>query len=102
VSRHGVRVAVGEREAGFRKISRTTWRAGAVGLVLSGLIAGVFHSTADVTSDSGRSGSGAATGHAGRGAAGTGGGQSGGSSIVIPAQPPAPASGSGQVTSGAS
>jgi hypothetical protein len=41
-----VRVAVGERNTGMSKISRTTWRAGAVGLVFSGLLAGVLHNTA--------------------------------------------------------
>jgi hypothetical protein len=40
-----LRVAVGERNSGMSKISRTTWRAGAIGLVFSGLIAGVLHNT---------------------------------------------------------
>jgi hypothetical protein len=40
-----LRVAVGERNSGMSKIGRTTWRAGAVGLVFSGLLAGVLHNT---------------------------------------------------------
>jgi hypothetical protein len=119
VGRHDVQVAVDERDTGVRKIGRTTWRAGAVGLVMSGLLVGVFHNAAIQTA--GR-GSGAVSGHATsgaskngaskdgasksgtghNGASKTGSGQSGSSTIVIPSQPPAPASGSGQVTSGAS
>ncbi len=99
MGRHDVQVAVDERDTGVRKISRTTWRAGAVGLVMSGLLVGVFHNAASEATDHG---SGAVSGHTTRGAGNTGSGQSGGGTIVIPNQPPAPASGSGQVTSGAS
>jgi hypothetical protein len=85
-----VRAAVGERVTGMRKISRTTWRAGAVGLVLSGLIAGVFHNAASAAAQHGQSGRGAVSSHAGQGG------------ILIPAKPPASSSGSSQVTSGSS
>jgi hypothetical protein len=76
--------AVDERNTGFRKIGRITWRAGAVGLVFSGLLAGVLHNSS--VSEAHRSGS--------------AGPQSGQGGVLIPGQPPAPASGSGQVTSG--
>ncbi len=88
-----VTAAAGERDTGVRKISRITWRAGAVGLVFSGLLAGVLHNT--TVSESHRSGSAGPQ----SGSTGT---QSGQGGVLIPAQPPAPASGSGQVTSGAS
>ncbi len=82
--RDDVRFAMAARDDGVRKISKLTWRAGAVGAVCSALIAVAFgHNVAahQHNSTSGRSGQ---------------------SSIVIPAQPPAQAQGSGQVTSGAS
>jgi hypothetical protein len=85
-----VRAAIGERVTGMRKISRTTWRAGAVGLVFSGLIAGVFHNAADAAAGHGQAGHGAVSSHAGNGG------------ILIPAKPPAATSGSSQVTSGSS
>ena len=76
--------AAAARDAGIRRISKFTWRAGAVGVVCSALIAVAF-------------GHHAATQHpkGGNGNAGQG-------TIVIPAQPPGPAQGAGQVTSGAS
>lgn len=97
-----VRAAVGERVTGMRKISRTTWRAGAVGLVFSGLIAGVFHNAASSAADHGQSGRAGVSSHTGPGSNSTGNGQSGQGGITIPAQPPGPSSGSGQVTSGSS
>ncbi len=104
---HGsVNAAVGERDTGVRKISRVTWRAGAVGLVFSGLLAGVLHNT--TVSEIHRSGStdgqssstGTNSGSTGTNSGSTG-TQSGQGGALAPAQPPAPASGSGQVTSGA-
>ncbi len=50
------------------------------------------------TSTGGAGGAGSTTGGTGSTTGGTGGGQG---TIVVPAQPPAPASGAGQVTSGA-
>ena len=83
--RDDVRFAAAARDAGIRRISRFTWRASAAGAVCSALIAVAFghHAAAQQP----RTGSGR---HSGR------------STIVIPAQPPAPAPGAGQVTSGAS
>jgi hypothetical protein len=74
--------AVTRRNDGVRKISRLTWRAGAVGVICSGLIAVAFghHTNAQA----------AQPGHH----------QQGG--ILVPNQPPAPVQGAGQVTSGAS
>ncbi len=78
--------AAAVRDDGLRKVTRLTWRAGAAGVVCSALIAAAF-------------GHGVASQHA---AGNRGSGQHGNGSILIPAQPPAPAAGSGQVTSGAS
>ena len=76
--------AAAARDAGIRRISKFTWRAGAVGVVCSALIAVAFghHATAQQPK--------------------TGNGNAGSGTIVIPAQPPAPAQGARQVTSGAS
>ena len=84
VARPGQRSAAAARDAGIRRISRFTWRAGAVGVVCSALIAVAFghHATAQQPK--------------------TGNGNPGPGTIVIPAQPPAPAQGAGQVASGAS
>ncbi|MGD0374729.1 MAG: hypothetical protein ABSB01_09145 [Streptosporangiaceae bacterium] len=82
--RDDVRFAMAARDDGMRKISRFTWRAGAVGVVCSALIAAAFgHS---VAADHGQGN----------------GGQQGQGAIIVPAEPPAPAQGAGQVTSGAS
>jgi hypothetical protein len=84
--RDRARSAAAARDDGLRRITRLTWRAGAAGVVCSALIAAAFgHDVAagDATTRGG-------TSHQGRGA------------ILIPAQPPAPAQGSGQVNSGAS
>jgi hypothetical protein len=76
--------ATAARDAGIRRISKFTWRAGAIGVVCSALIAVAFghHAAAQQPK--------------------TGDGNGGHPAIVIPAQPPAPAQGAGQVTSGAS
>jgi hypothetical protein len=76
--------AAAARDAGIRRISKFTWRAGAVGVVCSALIAVAFGH------------------HAAAQQPRTGNGNAGPGTIVIPAQPPAPAQGAGQVTSGAS
>jgi len=81
--RDDVRFAMAARDDGVRKISRFTWRAGAVAAVCSALIAAAF-------------GHNVAARHQGSG------GQPGQGTIIVPAQPPAPAQGAGQVTSGAS
>ncbi|HEV2241490.1 MAG TPA: hypothetical protein VGR98_10650 [Streptosporangiaceae bacterium] len=82
--RDDVRYAAAARDAGIRRISKFTWRAGAVGVACSALIAVAFgHHTAAQQPK-------------------TGNGNAGHPAIVIPAQPPAPAQGAGQVTSGAS
>ena len=81
----GQHSAAAARDAGIRRISRFTWRAGAAGVACSALIAVAFghHAAAQQPK----------TGNGGTPGQGT---------IVIPAQPPAPAQGAGQVTSGAS
>jgi len=122
--RDDVRFAAAARDDGLRKVSKYTWRAGAAGVVCSALLAVAFghHVAAQPpaaahtgsgsgSSGSGSSGSGSGSGSTSGGSGSVGGsGGSGGSTggsqgqgtIVVPAQPPAPASGGGQVTSGAS
>jgi hypothetical protein len=106
--RDDVRYAAAARDDGLRKISKLTWRAGAAGVVCSAVIAVAFgHHVAapqPATVHSGTSGTGSSSTSGGSsgsstsgGTSGTGGGQG---TIVVPAQPPAPASGGGQVTSG--
>ena len=77
-------LAAAARDAGIRRISKLTWRAGAVGVACSALIAVAFGH------------------HAAAQQAKAGNGNAGHPAIVIPAPPPAPAQGAGQVTSGAS
>jgi hypothetical protein len=77
-----MRSAVARRNDGVRQVSRLTWRAGAVGVICSAIIAVAFGHHADAQA--------AQPGHH----------QQGG--IVVPNQPPAPVKGAGQVTSGAS
>jgi hypothetical protein len=94
--RDDVRFAAAARDDGLRKISKLTWRAGAAGVVCSAVIAVAFgHHVAAPQP---------ATVHGGTSSAGSsnsGGGASGSKgTIVVPAQPPAPAKGGGQVTSG--
>jgi hypothetical protein len=79
--------AAAARDDGLRRVSRLTWRAGAAGVVCSALIAAAFGHDVAAGNAGNRSGT---TNHQGRG------------TILIPAQPPAPAPGSGQVNSGAS
>ena len=82
--RDDMRSAMAARDDGVRKISRYTWRAGAIGAVCSALIAvALGHNVSAHTQH----------GH---------GGQPGQSTIIVPAAPPAQAPGSAQVTSGAS
>jgi hypothetical protein len=125
--RDDVRFAAAARDDGLRKISKYTWRAGAAGVVCSALIAvalghhvaaqqpaAAHTGTGGASSTSGGGGtSGGSASNSGGSASNSGGSAStsGGSSstsnqgqgtIVVPAQPPAPASGGGQVTSGAS
>jgi hypothetical protein len=73
-------LAARERDEGVRKVSRITWGAGLAGVVCSALIGVALTHHAE-----------ASTGHGQHSA-----------KIVIPGQPPQPAKGSGQVTSGAS
>ncbi|HBW20389.1 MAG: hypothetical protein ACLPN6_13010 [Streptosporangiaceae bacterium] len=80
--RDDMRYAAARRDDGVRKISRLTWRAGAAGVICSAVIAVAFGHHAE-----------ARPAGPARPASGT---------IVIPAQPPAPAQGAGQVSSGAS
>jgi hypothetical protein len=109
--RDDVRFAAAARDDGLRKISKLTWRAGAAGVLCSAAIAVAFghhvaaqqpagvHSGTSGTSSSGTKGSGSSsTGGTGKSSSGGSGGGQG--TIVVPAQPPAPASGGGQVTSG--
>jgi hypothetical protein len=78
-----VRSAAARRDDGVRAVSRITWRAGAAGVICSAVIAVAFGHHADAGTARPRP---AAT-------SGT---------ILVPGQPPAPAPGAGQVTSGAS
>jgi hypothetical protein len=123
--RDDVRFAAAARDDGLRKIGKYTWRAGAAGVVCSALIAVAFgHHVATQqpaavhTGNGGASnssgGNGSSSSNTGSGGSSTGGGSSSNSNsnsntgnqgqgtIVVPAQPPAPASGGGQVISGAS
>jgi hypothetical protein len=102
--RDDVRYAAAARDDGLRKISKVTWRAGAAGVLCSAVIAVAFghHAAAPqpatVHGGTGSTGSSSTSGGGtSGGTSGTGGGQG---TIVVPAQPPAPASGGGQVTSG--
>jgi hypothetical protein len=77
--------AAAARDDGLHRITRFTWRAGAAGVLCSAAIAVAFgHHAAAAQQKTGS------------------GGNSGQGTIVVPAQPPAPAQGGGQVTSGAS
>lgn len=78
--RDDVSSAADVRDGGLRKVTRLTWRAGAAGIICSALIAAAFgHNVKHTAPHPVAPGS-----------------------ILIPAQPPAPAQGAGQVTSGAS
>jgi hypothetical protein len=80
---HDIRAAAHDRDAGMAKITALSWRAGAAGVVIAGLL--TF-----------------ALGHHPAASSGPAEHRNDQGTIVIPAQPPAPASGTGQVTSGAS
>jgi len=111
--RDDVRFAAAARDDGLRKISKFTWRAGAAGVVFSALVAAAFghhvaaqppttvHGGTGGTGGTGSTSGGSTGGGSGSGT-GSGTGSGGQGTIVVPAQPPAPASGGGQVTSGAS
>lgn len=72
------RSAAAARDQGLRRVTRLTWRAAVAGVICSALVAAAFgHDVRRSTAPS----------------QGT---------IVVPGQPPAPAQGAGQVTSGAS
>ncbi len=76
--------AASERDRGVHKVASLTWRAGAAGVACSALIGvGLAH-------------------HAEASPAPAAPHRNPPGQIVIPAQPPQPATGSGQVTSGAS
>jgi hypothetical protein len=106
--------AIAARDAGLRRVTRLTWQVAAAGAVCSALIAAAFgHGTSQQsasqrgashpqTSNTGqtpRSGHHHGSSHHGSSHHG---GKHRGSGLVIPSQPPAPASGAGQVTSGGS
>ena len=88
MSQHDIRTAaqsrdaVHSRDSGMAKITALSWRAGAAGVAAAGLLTFALghHAAARPVP----------AGHSYQG------------SIVIPAQPPGQATGSGQVTSGAS
>jgi hypothetical protein len=110
--------AIAARDAGLRRVTRLTWQVTAAGAVCSALIAAAFgHGTSQQiasqrsTSQQGASQSrSSGTGQTQRsGQHGTSrhgashhGGKHHGSGLVIPSQPPSPAPGAGQVTSGGS
>lgn len=73
------RSAAARRDDGVRVVTRYTWRAGIAGAICAAVIGFAFGNHANATAK-----------HSHRG------------TILVPSQPPAPATGSGQVTSGAS
>jgi hypothetical protein len=117
-----VRFAAAARDDGIQKISKFTWRAGAAGVVCSALIAVAFghHVATNQPSTgnnggssqsqqpaTGNNGGGSNQGNSGKGSSSQGSSSQGSSNqgnggISVPSQPPAPSSGGGQVTSGAS
>jgi hypothetical protein len=76
-----LRFAAARRDEGVRKVRAWTWRAGAAGAICSAIMALAFghHAAAAAAKPSAPAGS-----------------------IAVPNQPPAPAPGSGHVTSGGS
>jgi hypothetical protein len=107
--------AIAARDAGLRRVTRLTWQVAAAGAVCSALIAAAFGHATSQQSAGQRSASQPRpsstdqtqrSGQHHRGASHNGashhGGRHRGSGPVIPSQPPAPASGAGQVTSGGS
>jgi hypothetical protein len=109
-----VRFAAAARDDGIRKVSKYTWRAGAAGVLCSALIAAALghhvNTQQPAAAHTGNGGASTSSGGSvnGGGSTGSTNGSGGSTSnqgqgtIVVPAQPPAPASGGGQVTSGAS
>jgi hypothetical protein len=96
VPRYDRRFAAIERDSGIRKVSRLTWRAGLTGVACSALIGvAISHSAAGATGSSGRHSQPPPPHQQQQGQQQQGG-------IVVPAQPPQPSAGAGQVTSGAS
>lgn len=79
MSERNARAAAWDRDAGMAKITAITWRVGAAGVAVAGLLTIALSHHADAPQVS-----------------------HGRTTIVIPAQPPQPADGPGQVTSGAS
>jgi hypothetical protein len=77
------RAAAHDRDLGLRRVGKLTWRAGLVGLGCAAVLTLAFGHHAQASSPSSRNSDDPGT-------------------IVIPGQPPGPASGGGQVTSGAS
>lgn len=115
--------AIAARDAGLRRVTRLTWQVTAAGAVCSALIAVAFgHGTSQQiasqrsasqrstsqhgASQSRTSGSGQTRRSGQHGTSRHGashhGGRHHGSGLVIPSQPPSPAPGAGQVTSGGS
>ena len=112
--RDDVRFAAAARDDGIHKISKFTWRAGAAGVACSALMAVAFgHHVATTPSSTDNNGTSQshqpASGNNGSGTnqgssdtnQGSSGSNQGSGGISVPAQPPAPAQGGGQVTSGA-
>lgn len=79
MSEHDARAAAWDRDAGMAKITAITWRVGGAGVAVAGLLTVALGHHADTPQASHDR-----------------------PTIVIPAQPPQPATGPGQVTSGAS
>jgi hypothetical protein len=105
--------AIAARDAGLHRVTRLTWQVAAAGAVCSALIAAAFgHGTSQQNASqsqagqprAGTSGQTQRSGHHGasRHGASHHGGKHHGSGLVIPSQPPSPAPGAGQVTSGGS
>jgi hypothetical protein len=111
---YDIRAAARDRDHGMHRVNAVTWRVGAAGVALAGLLALAFghHPAASTSTGTSTSTStGTSSGMtAGKGAAKSTGKSTGttkhshnsGGGIVIPAQPPKSASGSGQAVSGAS
>jgi hypothetical protein len=94
--------AIAARDAGLRRVTRLTWQVTAAGAVCSALIAAAFgHGTSqqNASQRSARQPQVSSTGQAHRPGHHR---KHRGSGPVIPSQPPAPAPGAGQVTSGGS
>ena len=101
--------AIAARDVGLRRVTRLTWQVTAAGAVCSALIAAAFgHGTSQQIASqrsagqsqtskprAGNTGQTQRSGHHHHG-------KHHGSGLVIPSQPPAPAPGAGQVTSGGS